>query len=112
MKETFGEYLVRLQDRRTEDDYKYTNEDFKKYIYYIYDCYERNISVYKCLELMYFAERKTIEDLFNRQPTTQHNFLPGFIHQFDPENGELNDEEWSATRFLKWLELNEFKIIK
>lgn len=112
MKETFGEYLVRLQDRRTKDSYKYTDEDFNNYKYYIFDCYEKDLSVYKCLEFMYFVETETIEDWFNKQPTTKHNFLPGFIHQFDSENGELNDEEWSATRFLKWLELNEFKIIK
>ena len=29
MKETFEDYLQRLKDRRTEDDYKYTDEDFK-----------------------------------------------------------------------------------
>ena len=27
MKETFESYLQRLKDRRTEDDYKYTDED-------------------------------------------------------------------------------------
>ena len=41
-----------------------------------------------------------------------YNYLPGFIKQFDPEKGELNVEEWSAIQFLKWLELNEFNIIK
>jgi hypothetical protein len=56
--ETFDEYLQRLKDRRTEDDYKYTDEDFKNYIYYIFDCYEKDLSVYKCLEFMYFAERE------------------------------------------------------
>jgi hypothetical protein len=28
MKEAFEDYLQRLKDRRTEDDYKYTDEDF------------------------------------------------------------------------------------
>jgi len=42
----------------------------------------------------------------------QHNFLPGFIKQFDPKEGEINGEEWTAVHFLKWLELNKFKIVK
>jgi hypothetical protein len=67
MKETFGDYLQRLKDRRTEDDYKYTDEDFKNYIYYIFDCYEKGMSVYKCLEFMYFAERDMDDQLFNRE---------------------------------------------
>jgi hypothetical protein len=56
MKETFEEYLQRLKDRRTEDDYKYTDEDFVKYDRYIRDCWLTNLSVYKCLEFMYFEE--------------------------------------------------------
>jgi hypothetical protein len=68
MKETFEDYLQRLKDRRTEDDYKYTDEDFKKYIHYIFDCYEKGMSVYKCLEFMYFAERDMDDQLFNREP--------------------------------------------
>jgi hypothetical protein len=67
MKETFEDYLQRLKDRRTEDDYKYTDEDFKKYIHYIFDCYEKGMSVYKCLEFMYFAERDMDDQLFNRE---------------------------------------------
>lgn len=56
MKETFEEYLQRLKDRRTEDDYKYTDEDFVKCDRYIRDCWLTNLSVYKCLEFMYFEE--------------------------------------------------------
>ena len=56
--ETFEDYLQRLKDRRTEDDYKYTDEDFKNRIHYIFDCYEKDLSVYKCLEFMYFAEKE------------------------------------------------------
>jgi hypothetical protein len=67
MKETFEQYLQRLKDRRTEDEYRYTDEDFKKHIYYIFDCYEKGMSVYKCLELMYFAERDMDDQLFNRE---------------------------------------------
>jgi len=67
MKETFEDYLQRLKDRRTEDEYKYTDEDFKNYIYYIFNCYEKGMSVYKCLEFMYFAERDMDDQLFNRE---------------------------------------------
>ena len=66
MKETFENYLQRLKDRRTEDNYKYTDADFEKYIDYIFDCYRTNLSVYKCLEFMYFAEKEIkVEDVFN-----------------------------------------------
>lgn len=58
MKETFEDYLQRLKDRRTEDSYKYTDEDFIQYQEYIKDCYNTNLSVYKCLEFMSFAERE------------------------------------------------------
>jgi hypothetical protein len=136
MKETFEQYLQRLKDRRTEDDYKYTDEDFKKYIYYIFDCYEKGMSVYKCLECMYFAERDMDDQLFNReskQESTadyidrhivqamvevakqeQHDFLPGFIKQFEEggEYQELTNEDWSVSQFLKWLKSNKFKIVK
>lgn len=41
-----------------------------------------------------------------------YNYLPGFIKQFDPEEGELVMEDWTAIQFLKWLELNNFHIVK
>lgn len=50
MKETFENYLQRLKDRRTEDNYRYTDEDFKKHIEYIKECWITDLSVYKCLE--------------------------------------------------------------
>ena len=31
MEESFEDYLNRLKDRRDEDEYKYTNEDFELY---------------------------------------------------------------------------------
>lgn len=65
-RETFEQYLQRLKDRRTEDDYKYTDEDFTKYEDYIRDCCKSGMSVYKCLEFMYFAEKEIkLEDVFN-----------------------------------------------
>lgn len=80
MKETFEDYLQRLKDRRTEDNYKYTDEDFKNYIHYIFNCYETNLSVYKCLEFMYFAERDIDDQLFNREPN-QETEVSDFINK-------------------------------
>ena len=51
------EYTEKLKQRRTEDNYKYSDEDFEKYKDYIKDCFESNLSVYKCLEFMYFCEK-------------------------------------------------------
>lgn len=58
MEEEFEDYLKRLKDRRTEDGYKYTDEDFENYIDYIKDCFKTNLSVYKCLEFMYYETIK------------------------------------------------------
>lgn len=113
MKETFEDYFQRLKDRRTEDSYKYTDKDFEKYKDYISDCCKNGMSVYKCLEFMYFAEKDIDDQLFNREPKQeQHDYLPGFVKQFDPIEGEINGEEWTAVQFLKWLELNKYKIVK
>jgi hypothetical protein len=65
MKETFEQYLQRLKDRRTEDDYKYTDEDFIQYENYIKDCWKKNLSVYKCLEFMWFVTEEA-EDNFKK----------------------------------------------
>ena len=66
MKETFEQYLQRLKDRRTEDDYQYTDEDFESVYDYIKNCYSTNLSVYKCLEFMYYAQKEIkLEDVFN-----------------------------------------------
>lgn len=54
MKETFESYLQKLKERRNEDGYRYTDEDFEKYKDYIRGCWLTNLSVYKCLEFMYF----------------------------------------------------------
>ena len=53
-KEKFEIYLQALKDRRTSDGYRYTDEDFEKYKDYIRDCWLTNLSIYKCLEFMYF----------------------------------------------------------
>ena len=54
--ETFEDYLIRLKKRRDDDSYGYTDKDFEKYKKYIKDCYDTDLSVYKCLEFMYFQE--------------------------------------------------------
>ena len=55
---TFEEYLTKLKARRTEDNYKYSDEDFEKRIKYIKRCFESDLSVYKCLEFMHFEQIK------------------------------------------------------
>lgn len=41
------------------------------------------------------------------------DYLPSFIDQFgDGPLGELNPDDWDALQFLRWLELNNYKIIK
>lgn len=90
-KETFEEYLQRLKDRRTEDNYKYTDEDFENYIHHIFDCYEKNISVYKCLEFMYFIEREVkFEDVFN------DNKKEGIKNLISKHKEKLMEEEIKA----------------
>jgi hypothetical protein len=54
MEESFESYISRLKDRRDEDSYKYTDEDFELYKDYIQDCCKTGLSVYKCLEFMWF----------------------------------------------------------
>ena len=42
-----------------------------------------------------------------------HDYLPSFIEQFgDGPLGELNPDDWDTLQFLRWLELNNYKIIK
>ena len=54
MEETFEEYLERLKKFRDEFKYGYTDKDFEDHIDYIKECYETNLSVYKCIEFLYF----------------------------------------------------------
>jgi hypothetical protein len=43
----------------------------------------------------------------------EYDYLPGFIEQFgDGPLGELNPDDWDALRFLLWLQINNYKIIK
>ena len=54
--ETFDNYLLRLKQRRTEDGYEYTDMDLHLHIDYIKKCYENGLSVYKCLEFMFYEK--------------------------------------------------------
>lgn len=56
MGESFEDYWVRLQERRTEDGYGYTDADFERHKDYIQNCHATNLSVYKCLEFMWFQD--------------------------------------------------------
>lgn len=53
MREPFNEYLNRLKDKRTEDGYNYTDDDFKKHEDFIRFCWMYQMSVCKCLELFF-----------------------------------------------------------
>lgn len=61
MEEKFEDYLKRLKDKRTEYGYKYTDEDFEIHIEYVKNCYSTDLSVYKCLEFMYFEKLNGFE---------------------------------------------------
>ena len=50
----FEEYFLAVKNRRTEDNYGYTDEDLEKYKYYFEDCWKSNLSVYKSLEFLWF----------------------------------------------------------
>lgn len=61
--ENFENYLERLKTRRDEDQYPYTDADFEKYIDYIKNCWKTNLSVYKCLEFMWFQTEEAKQNL-------------------------------------------------
>lgn len=50
----FEEYFSAVKDRRTEDNYDYTDADLEKYRYYFECCYKSNLSIYKSLEFLWF----------------------------------------------------------
>jgi len=49
-----------------------------------------------------------------QQTLEEHNYLQGFINQFEEEGEyqELSNDDWTVSQFLKWLELNKFSIVK
>lgn len=44
----------------------------------------------------------------------QVDFLPNLINNFDENHqlNELSNDDWTVSGFLKWLTLNDFKIVK
>jgi hypothetical protein len=111
MEEAFEDYLQRLKDRRTEDDYKYTDEDFEKYERYIRDCCKNGMSVYKCLELMYFAKKDMDDQLFNREPKQETLEEVAEIWVNNRFTKQIKDEDIYASKssiieshilFAKW----------
>jgi hypothetical protein len=50
----------------------------------------------------------------NQETLEEHNYLQGFINQFEEEgeHQELSNNDWTVSQFLKWLELNKFSIVK
>ena len=44
----------------------------------------------------------------------EHNYIQGFINQFEEkgEFQELSNDDWTVSQFLKWMKLNNFKIVK
>ena len=50
----------------------------------------------------------------NKETLEEHNYLQGFINQFEQggEHQELSNDDWTVSRFLEWMKLNNFKILK
>jgi hypothetical protein len=58
--------------------------------------------------------KATMKEEPKQETLEEHNYLQGFINQFEEEgeHQELSNEDWTVSQFLKWLKLNNFKIIK
>jgi hypothetical protein len=63
--------------------------------------------------------KKKVRDIANKlvmkqETLEEHNYLQGFINQFEEEgkHQELSNYDWTVSRFLKWMKLNNFKIIR
>lgn len=50
----FGDYFAGVKKLRTKDNYRYTDEELEKHSSWIEVCYKKNISCYKCLEMLWF----------------------------------------------------------
>lgn len=67
MSNSFEEYLEAVKALRDKDGYRYTNEDFIRYSSWIETCFRKEISAYKCLELMWFetdGAKQKIKDMY------------------------------------------------
>lgn len=68
MSRKFEDYFSAVKQRRTEDDYKYTDEELEHHIEYFKNCNKTNLSVYKSLEFLWFQlsdmEKENFKSLF------------------------------------------------
>jgi hypothetical protein len=103
MKETLEDYLQRLKDRRTEDNYKYTDEDFEEYRDYIVGCWINDLSVYRCLEFFYFEtlspEEETLAKVQSVLSVGNEAQAIGLIEQYGhyKQEGLYNLEDMEAA---------------
>jgi hypothetical protein len=51
---TFDEYFSGVKNLRTENGYRYTDQDLENHIEYFKSCWEQNISCYISLEMLWF----------------------------------------------------------
>lgn len=56
-----------------------------------------------------YIQESMIEDLRIKLNEISFDYLHGFINQFGEE---ISDDDWSVSQFLRWLQLNNFKIVK
>lgn len=54
MHKDFEDYFSAVKQRRTEDDYKYTDEELEQHIEYFKNYNKTNLSIYKSLEFLWF----------------------------------------------------------
>jgi hypothetical protein len=52
MRNTFESYLKKVKERRTSDNYEYSDSFLEKKKEYIKKCWENELSPYKCLEFI------------------------------------------------------------
>lgn len=58
---SFEEYFLAVKTKRTEDSYRYTDEELEEYKHYFKDCWKRELSVYKSLEFLWFETEENKE---------------------------------------------------
>lgn len=56
----FEEYFSAVKQLRTENNYKYTDEELEKYSGYFKDCWITNLSTHKSLEFLWFEINEDI----------------------------------------------------
>jgi|LauGreDrversion4_2_1035121.scaffolds.fasta_scaffold130446_3 hypothetical protein len=59
------------------------------------------------------SPKENVTHKLKMEKEIHYDYLSGFIDQFgDGPLGELNPDDWDALQFLRWLKLNNYKIIK